>query len=72
MYGDQFGEFVCGYWDLRVKVPYAVGSDFRIFLHLSVVLLKTAARLAQLYKRRSTEREAACSSPVGPTLRVFK
>ena len=19
MYGDQFGEFVCGYWDLRVK-----------------------------------------------------
>ena len=20
MYGDQFGEFVCGYWDLRVKV----------------------------------------------------
>ena len=19
MYGDQFGEFVCGYWGLRVK-----------------------------------------------------
>ena len=63
MYGDQFGEFVFGYWDLRVKVHYAVGSDFRIFVHLSVVLLETAARLAQLLKRRSAEREAAGSSP---------
>ena len=34
--------------------------------------VQPAARLAQLDKRRSAKREAAGSSPAGPTLRVLK
>ena len=49
--------------------------NFRNFAELHLRLFKTqyktAARLAQLDKRRSSEREAAGSSP-GPKLRVFK
>ena len=60
MYGDQSGEFVCGYWGLRVKpwcyklhsfVSYAIfygillWSGLLILLFLTFVILVTGPNL---------------------------